>query len=297
VKVDQIPPLYFAFMATLCFAFASTIFTDFARKVSPLWMNAFKAFVGLFAFWFTLLLFHIWVTPSTQTIIALILSGFIGLMIGDIFMLRAMAILGASRMLMIFGLQPFFLGLGAWIFFGQKFSLLNILGVLFMSACLFTISLEKYKQSGDWQIDGILAGVLAIILDGVGVLMTRYGFNKTIGINPIEVNAIRCVGAVFGFFVIYFFNEKIEIIPVWKKFRRNEKLRVVFGSMLGIYISLLFYLTAISRGRLSVVSSVGATGPMFAGVLESIRSRKFPSPYILIAFLFFILGFLVFIKI
>lgn len=257
-------------------------------------MNSFKAFVALIAFWITVGALNDLTPPDTRTLLALISSGCIGLMIGDIFMLHAMKDLGASRMLMIFGLQPFFLGIGGYFLFGQTFSPLIFLGVAFMLCCLFTISLETYKQSGSWQIRGLMYGLIAILLDATGILLTRFGFENTPGISSIQVNAIRCVGAIIGFFLIYFTREKITFRPVWKPLTKNEKIRIVIGSLLGTYFSLMLYLTAVSRGQLSVISSVTVTGPMFASAFECFRYRKWPSVYLLIAFMFFIAGFLIF---
>ena len=293
----QISPLYFALSATLCFAYASTIFTEFARKISPLWMNAYKVFVAFFAFLITLLILNIWQAPTSFTIIALLLSGCIGLMIGDIFMLKAMAELGASRMLMIFGLQPFFLGIGGYFLFNQSFSFFNFLGVLFMSLCIFTIRLENYKKSGSWQITGLLAGLAAIVLDGIGILLTRFGFENSKGISPIEVNFIRCIGAILTFFFIYFYKDRIRFRPVWRKLNLTEKRKIMIGSLAGTYISLILYLTAVSKGKLSVVSSVTVTGPMFATLFEYIRTRKRPSFFLVLSFVFFLSGFVVFYKI
>lgn len=295
--IDKISPLYFALTATLCFSYASTIFTEFARKVSPLWMNTFKAFVALMAFIITLFVLKIWTVPTPATVLALLSSGCIGLMIGDIFMLRAMAELGASRMLMIFGLQPFFLGVGGYFLFNQSFSILNLVGLIFMSLCLYTISLENYKRSGTWQFNGLLAGLIAIILDGIGIFLTRFSFENTKGISPIEVNAIRCVGAIIGFIFIYFFKEKISFFPTWNRFSKKEKSRILIGSLLGTFISLMLYLTAVSKGKLSIVSSVTVTGPMFAALFESIRSKKIPNYYVIVSFIFFISGFYVFYSI
>ncbi|MBC7538402.1 MAG: DMT family transporter [Bacteriovorax sp.] len=296
-QLALINPLYYALSATLCFSYASIIFAEFARKVSPFWMNTFKAFVALAAFIITIICFNIWMTPTASTVGALLLSGCLGLMIGDIFMLKAMATLGASRMLMIFGLQPFFLGIGGYFFFHQHFSLYNLLGLVFMTLCLFTISLEYFKKSGTWQLDGLIAGLIAILFDGVGIFLTRFGFEDSKGISAIEVNAIRCVGAIIGFILIYFLKEKITFKPIWKSFTRDEKIRIVIGSLLGTFVSLILYLTAISRGKLSIVSAVTVTGPMFASVFESVRYKKWPSSYTVIAFIFFLTGFFIFYKI
>jgi drug/metabolite transporter (DMT)-like permease len=295
---ENIPPIFYALGATLCFAYSSTIFTEFARKVSPFWMNSFKAFIALIAFWITVVLFQSWTPINLPTLIALISSGFIGLMIGDIFMLHAMKELGASRMLMIFGLQPFFLGLGGFYFFNQQFSALSFAGILLMLCCLYVISLESYKKSGSWQIRGMIFGLIAILFDAIGILMTRYGFETTAGITSPQVNAIRCIGAVAGFFVINIFYYKkpdqISPNPTWKSFTRNEKWRLVLGSLGGTYFSLMLYLTAVSKGQLSVISSVSVTGPMFAGLFECLKSKRLPSPYLVVAFIFFISGFLLF---
>lgn len=295
---ENIPPFFYALGATLCFSYSSIIFTEFSRKTSPFWMNTFKAFIALIAFWITVFLFNSWVTISPQAIFSLISSGLIGLMIGDIFMLHAMKDLGASRMLMIFGLQPFFLGIGGYFLFGQYFSLLKFAGVVFMLCCLYTISLESYKKSGSWQLRGMILGLVAILLDAAGVFMTKFGFESTPGISSSQVNAIRCVGAILGFLILNLFyykkEEKITLNPTWKALTRSEKIRIVSGSIGGTYFSLMLYLTAVSKGQLSVVSSVTATGPMFAGIFECVRSKKWPSVYLFIAFIFFICGFVIF---
>lgn len=295
---ENIPPLFFALGATLCFAYSSTIFTEFARKITPFWMNSFKAFVALAAFWITITLTGSWIKPDLHTVIALLSSGCIGLMIGDIFMLHAMKDLGASRMLMIFGLQPFFLGIGGFFLFNQSFSLLNFIGVIFMLCCLYTISLESYKKSGSWQLRGMILGLIAILLDAVGILMTRFGFDTTPGISSVQVNGIRCIGAVAGFFLVNYLYypkaEQVQFKPEWNQLSKNEKTKLVIGSLGGTYCSLMLYLHAVSKGQLSVISSVSVTGPMFAGIFECVRSRRFPSLYLLAAFIFFIGGFLIF---
>ncbi|NOT79212.1 MAG: DMT family transporter [Bacteriovoracaceae bacterium] len=295
---SNISPLFYALVATLCFSYSSTIFTEFARKISPFWMNSFKAFIALFAFWITVFFMDNWIPINIKSIFALLSSGCIGLMIADIFMLHAMKDLGAARMLMIFGLQPFFLGLGSYFLFNQSFSLLNFLGVLLMLCCLYTISLESYKKNGSWQLRGMLFGLVAIFLDGIGVLLTRYGFDQTETISSAQVNAVRCVGAILGFVIINYFihkkKERLSFIPTWKKLTKNEKYRIILGSLGGTYFSLMLYLTAVSKGQLSVISSVTITGPMFAAFFECIKSKRWPSTYLFIAFIFFISGFLVF---
>ncbi|MCK6596429.1 MAG: hypothetical protein L6Q33_14615, partial [Bacteriovoracaceae bacterium] len=87
--IDSVPPLFFALGATLCFSYSSTIFTEFSRSITPQWMNAFKAIVALFLFSITVVIFNLWTPPSLISFNVLILSGLLGLMIGDMYMLKA----------------------------------------------------------------------------------------------------------------------------------------------------------------------------------------------------------------
>jgi uncharacterized membrane protein len=297
--IEQTPPIFFALGATLCFAYASTIFTEFSRNVSPIWMNAFKAFVACFSFWVTVIAFKSWITPPIETLLALFCSGALALMIGDIFMLHAMKDLGASRMLMIFGLQPFVLGLAGTIFFAQSFVKASLVGAVLMLLCLYTISLESFKKNGHWQARGMFLGLIAVLLDAVGIVLTRFGFDSTPGMSSAQGNAIRCLGAVSAFFLLNHFyyrqkERKISLTAPWSDFSKAQKMRVLLGSLMGTYISLMLYLVAVSKGQLSVVSSVAVTGPMFAGLFECVRNRKWPSIYLLAAFTFFIAGFWIF---
>lgn len=288
-------PLIWAFSATICFASASTLFTEYSRKISPMWMNAFKATVALVAFGFTLVVTNTWFVPSTSSWLGLLLSGLLGLMIGDLFMLKAMAELGASRMLMVFGLQPFLLGLGAYFLFSQSLSPMHFLGVIAMLACLFTFSLENYKKKGHWQLLGLVHALIAVLLDATGVLLTRMSFEQTPGLPSMQANFIRCVGASFGFLVVHLFMQKIPLRRVFMQQARLDKYKIMIGALGGTYFSLMLYLTAVSKGNLSVVSAVTVTGPMFAAIIESLWHKQLPSRFTLMAFVFFVIGFYIFI--
>lgn len=289
------PPLFLAFSATLCFAGASTLFTEYSRRISPLWMNAFKAYTAWLCFGITCLIFSIWMPPQLTTVIGLLLSGLLGLMIGDLFMLKAMAELGPSRMLMIFGLQPFLLGIGSYLLFSQSLTINKFIGVLLMLACLWTFSFENYRKNGHWQLKGLLHGFLAVALDAVGVLLTRWSFDHTPGISPIQVNFIRCCGACIGFLFVHYFSQKIEIKNIFLKQNTRDRFKILAGAIAGTYLSLMLYLTAVSKGHLSSLSAVTVTGPLFAAIFESLWHRRWPSPYLILGFIFFVAGFTAFL--
>lgn len=293
--LSQVHPLFFALAATISFSYASTIFTEFSRSITPEWMNAFKAVIALIFFSLTLFFTNVWITPVETSVYALLASGLLGLMIGDMYMLKAMRDLGASRMLMIFGMQPFFLGLAEMFIFGKDFLPINFLGGALMLGCLYTISFENYKKSGSWQIVGLTYGIVAILLDGTGLLLTKYAFNTTNGITSIQVNVIRCIGACAGFLLYHYSVKRLPLVNTFKKLPPNKKVRLLIGSIGGTYLSLMLYLQAISMGLMVQVSSITITGPMFAQIFECINQRKLPNRLVFLAFSLFAGGFYIFI--
>jgi len=147
--------------AALCFSSASLIFAQFSRRLSVLWVNTVKALVAAalliptIAFLYATGMTPI-VAPDLTSLGLLLLSGALGLGIGDLFLLDAYTRLGVSRTLILYGFQPIGLGLVAALFLGQAFPLGKLIAVLFLIACLFIFSLERYKESGHWEIKGLL---------------------------------------------------------------------------------------------------------------------------------------------
>lgn len=283
--------LAYAVTANLVFSVASLWFTDFARSVNPLWINAAKTVVALTVSAIALLFIRDYLFFDFKLMGLLAVSGLVGLCIGDLFMLEAMRIMGGSRMVMMFGLTPFITGVGSYLFFGSTLSLNLWIGVSFMVACLFFLSFERFKTSGEWQIRGLAAGVIAVFLDSIGLLITKFTYNEHQSFHPFQVNFQRSVGAVIGFIFINYFFRKIHLTSVFLKMETPNRTKVIAASFLGTFLSLSFYLKAISLGHLSIVSSISGTGPLFTQIFECAREKKWPHYLWWIAFTCMCMGF------
>lgn len=279
----------FAIASTTCFAGASLLFAELARKVSPLWMNAFKAALAWIFFVIAAAAFRLWVPLEPKVIAALIASGVLGLAIGDIFLLTAYARIGAARTLILFGFQPFFLGVAAHFIFGQQFDWLKALALVFFLFCLFTFSLEKFRQEGHWEWIGLVAALVGVLFDNSGLLLSRWAFDQVPDLSAIQTNIWRCGGA-FAFFLIFGQAKHVGWKAGWGKLTPQWKRLAVFSVFLGTFLSLLFYLTAIKIGHLASISGVGMAGPMISAVFECIYYRKRPTWYLIVALGFYFTG-------
>ncbi len=283
--------LFLALGSTLSFSTSSLVFAEYSRRISALWMNCFKCVVAFAFLAFTIPITTGWHTPSLPSVAGLVLSGFIGLNIGDLFLLNAFARLGAARTLMVFGFQPLFLGIAASLFFSQKFEPRSLIAVIFLIACLVTFALERFRPERVWGLSGLLFALVGVSLDASGVLLSRAAFEHSPHLPPLEGNFYRCFGALLGFALISCF-QPIRLFEGYKQLTTiRARALVIAASFAGTYLALLLYLTAIKIGHLASISGIGITGPIFSAALECAIYRRAPSPYLIAAFLFFAGGF------
>ena len=282
--------LLLALGSTLTFATSSLVYAEYSRRVSVLWMNCFKCAVAFAALVLTVPFATGWHAPSTTSLCALLLSGLIGLNVGDLFLLSAFAHLGVARTLVLFGFQPLFVGLAAHFLFGQAFDSRRLLAVLFLIGCLFTFSLERFRREKRWDLTGLIHALIGVSLDTCGVLLTRGAFDASPQIAPLEGNFYRCFGALLGFVVMARFRP-IGFVSGFRRWETKGRVLLVTASLGGTYFALLFYLSALKIGHLASIAGIAITGPIFATALESVVQRKAPSRYLIVAFLFFSAGF------
>ncbi|HRK06446.1 MAG TPA: EamA family transporter [Pseudobdellovibrionaceae bacterium] len=291
--------------AALCFSSASLIFAQFSRRLSVLWVNTVKALVAALLLVPTIAILYATglapaVAPDLTSLGLLALSGALGLGIGDLFLLDAYTRLGVSRTLILYGFQPIGLGLVAAIFLGQAFPLGKLVAVIFLIACLIIFSLERYKESGHWEIKGLLNALIGVSLDSTGVFISRLAFDHSPELHPLEGHFIRCLGALSCYVVISCYyksrgepHRRIRLLEYWRSLEPTARRWILLGCFGGTYLSLCLYLTAVRIGHLGSITAVGITGPMFAALLEALIHKKRPSRYLAAAFVAFMIGFAV----
>ena len=280
---------YLALAANLCFASGSLFYARFARRTSAAWVNAYKALLAAAAFAATVTVAVGWHGLSGRPLAGLIVSGAIGLGLGDVFLVTAMARMGAGRTLMVFAFQPLVLGAAAWALLGQAMGPRQFAAVAFFMLCLATIAHESRRREGHWNAAALGAAALGMLLDAGGILITRSVFDAVPALSAVEGNFYRCLGAL-GYFALASRFKPLGFLRHMRALGGRERALVTAGSLLGCYASLLFYLAAIKRGHLASVSGVAITSTAFASGLECLAERRRPSSHLLASFFFFAVG-------
>lgn len=279
----------FALLSSFCFSGASVYFARYSRQISPLWVNTMKALICGAAISLTLVIADTWDPYTHESLVRLLLSGAIGLGVGDLFLMAAFARMGASRTLLIFGFQPVIMAFAAALLFGQALVFSQALGVVFLILCLVTLSFERYRQDGHWETKGLSYAFLGVLLDNAGVLLTRSAFELSPELAPLQANLFRIAGALGVYGLVSLF-QPMHLVHHFKLLPALDKRRVIIASLLGTFLSLALYLRALKFGHLAVISAVILTGPLFSALMESAVQKKRPSMHQIAAFLCLLLG-------
>ena len=230
----------YAVITAVCWSSAVILFDISTKNFTAIQLNVLKNFIGVFGFILTIILFSI-PSPnfSQQDIFTLALSGFLGILIADGLFLESLRRLGSGISAVVSTIYTPTVFIIAFILFNETINLHSYIGGVLVIGGI-TISVfqpPKTIKKRDLYI-GILFGIMANILTAYSVLI----------IKPIMKNNSVVYVALYRFSVGFFFGILINLLkggikPVVQKFKQGlTNQYVVFGAILGTYLSVIFWL-------------------------------------------------------
>jgi drug/metabolite transporter (DMT)-like permease len=251
-------------------------------------MNTVKSSIAMLCF-LGVTLWLGFLVPEPHQILMLVVSGALGLGIGDWLLLNAFRDIGPGRTMMLFGFQPLIMGLFGFLFFDQIVNAQKFWAILFFICCLVTISRESFRLDRSYHFKGTFFALGGMVLDGAGAVLTRTVFDQQPELVVFEANFYRCLGALF-FFMLFARYRPISLVQVWWAQSTRGRFYLVVGSLLGTFISLSLYVKALQTAHLASLSGIAITGTLFSSILECIIKKEWPSSSLLLAMMFFFGG-------
>ena len=230
----------YAVITAVCWSSAVILFDISTKNFTAIQLNVLKNFIGVFGFILTIILFSI-PSPnfSQQDIFTLALSGFLGILIADGLFLESLRKLGSGLSAVVSTIYTPTVFIIAFILFNETINLYSYIGGVLVLGGI-TISVfqpAKTIKKRDVYI-GILFGIMANILTAYSVLI----------IKPIMKNNSVIYVALYRFSIGFIFGILINILKsgikqVIQKFKQGlTNQYVVFGAILGTYLSVIFWL-------------------------------------------------------
>lgn len=280
----------FALASTLSFAIGAHAFFTFGQKVNYLWVNLFKTFLALITFGIIFAFKGSFNIPDLTSFAQFFFSGFLGLGLADIFLIKAFLILRPGRTLTITSFQPMIVGFLSFILLGHSFAWEKLYGIICFIICSVILSFDGPKHQRSHTLKGIGYSMLGLMLNSFSCILTRMACDQSPLVDSIEGNFIRLLGALVCFLIFKKFIFPTKFSGVFSTFKTKEKITLISGCLFAAVLSLFFYILAIKNGDLATVTAIGLSLPLFSLLIEVLVEKRTPTRPMMISLFFFTFG-------
>ena len=209
----------------------------------------------------------------------LALSGLLGLVVGDMFYLKALIMIGPRRTTQFITLAPILPVMVAWIVLGERLSWNILLGIVMIIGGIAYIVFheqtplgEVTAEPGSFSTKGFFIALIAIVFHSMGAIMARWAFVEAPQIDPVIATVVRVASsAVIMALVALFRNDLFGSI---RSLRTPGALsRLTGGVLAGPVIGMIFYVSAFKFAYAGVVSTLSGFSPVLILPIIAIRYR------------------------
>lgn len=202
----------------------------------------------------------------------LLLSGVIGIGIGDTLFFKSLNLLGAGLTAIVDCLySPFIIGLSI-LWLGEGLTALQAVGAALVVSAVLTASLERGKSQISRRdlVWGIIWGVLAHAAMAVGIIMIKPLLERS---PLLWVTEIRLFGGVVILCIILLFYPARRAI-LSSIISRRGWCYTVSGSFVGTYLSMILWLAGMKYTQASIASALNQTSNIFIFILAALLLRE-----------------------
>ncbi len=256
-----------ALLAALCWTIGGLISTSAARTLGGLNFTRIRMSMVFILLALISLYTSRWTTIENHQLPALVLSGLIGILLGDTALFSAMGRLGPRRTAILFSTNAPISAVIGYFWFDERLSTLALVGcVLVMLGVVVSI---RYGTRADQvhhfeDIQGSLTiavglGLVAALSQSIGSVLAKPALES--GADPVSVAAIRTGIAAIGIWLLQ------ATVPM-KLFRKKAPLtrplffRVLASGVIGMGLGMTLLLYAFAVGDIGVASILSSTNPI-----------------------------------
>lgn len=261
-------------LSAIIWAIAVILFRKSGEKVHPLALNIFKNSLA-----FVLLIPTIWLfgesllrpVPASSYIL-LLLSGAIGIGIGDTMLFTSLNRLGAGLTGIVLCMySPFIITLSL-LWLGESLTILQVLGALLIISAVLIATIKKRtkKISSANLVWGILFGVISSACMAVGIVMIKPLLERSPLLWLTEVRLVG--GAVTLGLILLLHPARRRIMD--SLISTHSWQYTISGSFFGAYVAMIVWLAGMKYTLASVASALNQTSTVFIFIFAGIILKE-----------------------
>ena len=272
---------FLALLAAFSWSISSLISADITRILGGIGFNRLRLiFVSIMLLSYATFQ-KTWDTINIEYLNVIIVSGIIGIFLGDTLLFMALKRIGPRRNNILFSLAAPFTVILNILALQQKMSLIEITGcILVFIGVVVAISYGNSKNNNHrWELIegsikiGILFGILAALCQSIGLIMMKPILDQ--GADPIASAAIRCTISALLLSLTYI--SKSNLIGSNINFTTSIILKTIISGFLGMALGMSLLLIALQKADAGIVATLSSTSPIMILFLLWIITKKIPS--------------------
>ncbi len=194
----------------------------------------------------------------------LIVSGIIGLTLGDLCLFSAFVVIGTRLTLLIFASSPIIAALIAWPLLDEGLGWYSLIGIIVTILGIVWVISER-SSNGARSFDrktliiGILLSLGGAAGQAIGLVLAKKGMTDQI--DPLNATLIRMLAAGLAAWLIGMFRrDNIKTIKRLKD--RTASLLAIGGSITGPFLGVWMSLVAVKYTSTGIAAAIMATVPV-----------------------------------
>lgn len=254
-----------ALIAAICWTFNSILFESAGKSVGAMSVNYIRLLVALGSLGIFLFITRGFIFPTDATVYIwfwLSVSGLLGFILGDMFLIKALVEIGSRISLLIMSAAPPITVLVGFLIMGEKISILSLTGIAVTMSGIFLVILSKNpvekKMKFNRSVKGLVFASLGALGQALGLVFSKLGMGSY---NVFAATQIRLIAALIGLTVIV--TTKKQWAEIRAAFSHKRALgKIIVGAVLGPFIGVVFSLLAVQYTATGIVSSITSISPV-----------------------------------
>jgi drug/metabolite transporter (DMT)-like permease len=287
-----------AFMTAICWTLGSLFFEQGVKRIGVIAVNFYKVFIGFILLTLTAAVMRGVPFPLDAPLRAWVflpISGIVGFVIADMFLLSAYGTVGPRVTMLFMALSPLVTAGIAFIVLGETLGLKGFLGMSFViiGICITVFGkqsgmhLSKMKKE---DRKGYIFALVATVGNSVGLSLSKIGIGDY---HPVSATQIRTFTAIIGFALVSFVFDRGAGIKNAHKNIHGLKFAAM-GSVFGPFLGVTFSLLALQRTNAGVATSIIGLTPILIIIPELIILKRKIKPIEIIGAVIAVCGTIIF---
>tara|TARA_Y100001968_G_C19451262_1_gene768817 strand:- start:2048 stop:2917 length:870 start_codon:yes stop_codon:yes gene_type:complete len=255
--------IFAALGAAFSWTYACFIWKEQTKYLSIIEINLIKNLIAFFIFSPLLIRFNIF--SDLRNIAILLLSGVIGIALGDSLYIAALKRIGTRKTLTIEAMSPVIANILGSVFIEESISYRLWIGTFIVIISLIIIIRQRNPEDKNKVIgikkhkEGVLIAFLSVICAVFAAILSRLVLTNST-LSPFETTEIRLLGSLLALAPII----RIKPESLIKNIPTQIKLKFIFGSLLGTNIGILLQQTVFKVLPIGIGWTLLSTSPLIS---------------------------------